>query len=257
MLLREARRRAAERVHYSPTETVRVPFRRWVIFQQTTSYNGLFNLVPSNLGDVIAAMRTSFAHWRMNSLKVKIFSGTLPVSIYNAGYQAGADLALAVGFTAIDYTKFTSTPSWNSATQMPVFNMGPAHGPVAIAVGQKDLRKITVPWLETTSTGSESEAFQSAGVVYHGTYVSTATTAGYLIHVMFEGEVEFRDRIDNSVSLFSQGSVERPAAEADEVHAPSMYRQIRQEEDVTSYVSVPRGLMPPTPLPRVASQSLR
>lgn len=252
--LRAAHSVGRARLSYSPTETVRVPFRRWVLFQQATSYNGLFNLVPNNLGDVIAAMRTSFAHWRMNHLKVKIFSGSHPVEVYNAGYKPGGDLALAVGFTAIDYTKFLSTPSWNSATQMPVYNMGPASGPVSIEVGQRDLRKITVPWLETTSTGSESEAFQSAGVVYHGTYVSTSVESGFIIHVLFEGEVEFRDRIDNAVSLFAQPS-SGPAAEADERYSPP--RLMRQEEDVSSYVSVSRGPIPPPQVLRGASQSLR
>lgn len=232
-----------------------VPFRKWFTFQQTTSYNGLFNLVPNNLGDVIAAMRTSFAHWRLNSLRAKIFAATQPTSVYNAGYQAGADLALALGFCAIDYTKFASTPSWNSATQMPVYDMGPARGPTSIKVGRAVLRKTTVPWLETTSTGSESEAFQSAGVVYHGSYVSTATTGGYLVHVMVEGEVEFRDRIDNAVSLFAETSSSHslheeckgPAADADEreyLAIPRPRYLTAREEDLLSVASV-RGPRPP------------
>lgn len=183
---------------------MRVPFRKWFTFQTAAGYSGFLNLVPSQLGDAIDEMRTSWLHWRLNHLHARISSGTLPVSVYNAGYVAGADCMLGLGFSAVDYTKFTSTPSWNSATQLPLFRMGAANQGCALRVQQRDLRKTTVPWLETTNTGSESEAFQSAGVLWHGNYVSTATTAGYLCHVILEGEVEFRDRADNSVTLFKR-----------------------------------------------------
>ncbi len=189
-----------------------MPFRRWFAFQAAAGYSSLFNLVPNNLGDAIAQMRTSWSHYRLNELKVKIFSGTLPVSIYNAGYTAGADCALGIGFSAVDYTKFASTPSWSTATQLPIFSAGPANLGTSFSVAVADLRKTTVPWLETTSTGSESEAFQSAGVIWHGNYVSTATTAGFFCHVMIEGEIEFRDRIGYSVSTYL-GRVDAAASE--------------------------------------------
>jgi len=238
------------RIHsaYSSTiaqETVRVPFRRWFSFINTTSYSNLFNLVPNNLGDVVAAMRTSFAHWRLNSLDVKMFAGSLPVGLYTTGRDPGGDLALGLGFTCIDYTKFASTPSWNSATQMPQFEMSNALG-VRLKVGRAELRKTTVPWLETTSTGSESEAFQSAGTLWNGSYVNTAVTGGYVVHGCICGEVEFRDRIDNTVSLFaaeSDGSkplnskARGPVAETDEREYFSIPRGIRQEEDVLSVSS--------------------
>lgn len=184
------------------SETVRVPFRKWFAYNATVSFNFLLGLRPSNLGDVIAAMRTSFSHWRMNSLKVRIFAGSQPVSIYNAGRESGPDCTLGVGFTAVDVTKFTSTPSWNSATQLPLFAMGPACEGATMVVPHAELRRTTVPWLETTATGSESEAFQDAGSLYYGNICSTGSSPGYYVNVLLEGEVEFRDRVDNAVSLF-------------------------------------------------------
>ncbi len=190
-------------------ETVRVPFRKWFTFQSASGYSGLFNLVPNNLGDAISQMRTSWEHWRLNKLKAQVQCGTQAVNVYNAGYVTGPDNMLGLGFCAVDYTKFTSTPSFSTATQFPLFKMGPAVRGCTLTVNQAECRKTTVPWLETTSTGSESEAFQSAGVLWHGNYVSTATTSGFVCHVMLEGEVEFRDRVGYSVSAILHGPDEK------------------------------------------------
>jgi len=188
-------------------ETIRVPFRKYITYNAKVNLNFLFTLVPNNLGDVIAAMRTSFGHWRMNALRVKIFSASQPVALWTSQRESGPGLVLGLGYTAIDPTKFSSTPSWNSATQLPIYNMGPAIG-TSISVPLAELRRTTVPWLETTSTGSESEAFQSAGSLYYGNLMPTATADGYDIQLLLEGEIEFRDRIDNAVSVFTQPVVD-------------------------------------------------
>ncbi len=163
----------------------------------------MLGMYANVLGDVISAMRTSWIHWRLNAVRVRAFSGSQPVSYYQAGHTTGSDLAIGLGYVAVDTTKFTSTPSWNSATQFPNWVCGPAKG-CSLTVPKSELRKTTVPWFETTSTSSESEAFQCAGSLWYGTYAATATTTGYIIHLVIEGEVEFRDRIDNSVALLTQ-----------------------------------------------------
>lgn len=209
-------------------ETVRVPFRKWFTFQAAAGYSGMFNIVPNNLGDAISQMRTSWLHYRLNALRITVKCGNLPVSVYNAGYVAGADCMLGIGFIASDYTKFGSTPSWNSATQLPLFRMGAPNQGCSLKIQERDLRKTTVPWLETTTTGSESEAFQSAGMIWHGNYVSTATTGGYLCHVLLEGEIEFRDRAPYTVTLEQQDEEKKVKEEKSGIGS---WADITEEED--------------------------
>ncbi len=230
-------------------ETVRVPFRKWFTFQSAAGYTGLFNIVPNNLGDAISQMRTSWEHYRLNRLKATIQCGTQAVNVYNAGYVPGPDNMMGLGFCAVDYTKFTSTPSWSTATQFPLFRMGPAVHGVTLTVKQAELRKTTVPWLETTSTSSESEAFQSAGVLWHGNYASTATTAGFLCHVLLEGEIEFRDRAGYSVTALLK---------EEEKKEPEAYIVTNEPDydDLDSVSVRSQGTRGATPLPRTGAPSL-
>ncbi len=183
-------------------ESIAVPFRRWLEYTTIGSSSNMLGLTANTLGDVISAMRTSFLHWRLTRLRIRLLAANMPGSVYNSGYQSVPDAVLGVGFIALDSTKLTSTPSWNSASQLAFFNAESVlKGETRLAVPLRELRKTTVPWLETTSTSSESEAFQEAGTVWYGNYTNTGAASGSIYHLLLEGVVQFRDRVDNSVSF--------------------------------------------------------
>lgn len=232
---------------------------------------GSSNILAMNVnqfGDVIADMRTSWEHWKLNRLKISSWLGQHITSVISSGTIETADLIVAVGYTCVNAAQFASVPSMNSATQLPVFAMG-TNQRVTVDVDQSELDRRTAKWLLTTNTGTQPVELQEHGTLFYGTYGLTAIS-GALQHVLLEGEVSFRDRIDSSVSLTTPqpfdptppvgvrtvvaleqkvtcSSLADEASFSDADLVPPVLRLMREPLET---VSLP---LPPCPLPRSGS----
>jgi len=227
------------------TETVRVPFRRWL--QQSAASGGTSNLLALNanqFGDVITAMRTSFEHWKLNRLKASVWLSQTVVSVVSSGTLESADETHAVGYTCVCSNQFASVPSMNSATQLPVFAMN-SNAHAVINVPKSELAKRTVKWLLTTNTGTQPEELQQHGTLYYAS-LSTTSCSGLLLNLLIEGEIEFRDRIDSSVALYRPPNSGNPNESS-----PACSDACRSDEKSTVDPNAGEALQPK--LPRVST----
>ncbi len=180
-------------------------------------------MIPSNMGQRIGVIAPAYGHWRLNRLRVYSFvdvAGSAASSVATSG--ANAQLGILpvyhwVSYWGVDHTK-VGTTSMVLSSQFPCFKIANGYQQNRFTVPQKELRNLSVPWFETTTTGSESEALQTAGLVTCGVQINYDTSfytsignASLTIFCIIEGECEFRDPIDSSIAVLFPSS--RPAPE--------------------------------------------
>jgi hypothetical protein len=156
----------------------------------------------------------------------------MPTTVVSSGgtFESAGDLMVGVAYIAVDSTKLSSTPSWNSLTQLPLFRAD--RDRVSLTVAPVELNKTQLKWYETTSTGSESDAFQSPGTAFVAVYLNSGFTTS-VVHVFIEGEIIFRDRIDSSVAFY----VPRHIFQTPVVYQPEQALLLDESEDKKSSLS--------------------
>jgi len=145
--------------------------------------------------------------WRLKSLRITTRRAVAPVTANVSGTATSmGDYHVGVGWANMDSTKFSSTPAFNSVTQLSVYRG--SSGDVVLNIPRRELRG-EMDWYETTGTGSESDAFQSCGTGFVSIYLNSGFTTS-VTHVYIEGVIEFQDRIDSSVSFALKKHIAEP-----------------------------------------------
>jgi hypothetical protein len=238
-----SRNRRSRRLGVDETRTVVFPFRVWLNdrFGDGSHLNGSVNtltLNPGSLGNRATATSLQFEHWRLNKLKLSTWFSVHPVSVWTGTATSGiTDGVHGFGFTTMDSSKFSSVPTWAQLTQFPIFEMKSAPHIASCSVQTQELRKTTVPWLETTSTGSESQAFRQAGTVFWGAWMNSPMASGLPTHLLVEGEIEFRDPVDAAITATT--GVAPPSGEEKQAVVPTP-----APERLASELYLPQGVPP-------------
>jgi hypothetical protein len=201
------------------TRSVIVPFRQLYFYGGGTSAARMQNLaVPgSAMGDRVAEIGDNFLHWRLRRLQVE----SLLTAVGTVGQQeAGSPLAIqytgsgvihAIGFAMVDSSKISATPTIVQGSQLPCFQIGNGVQKLKFRVPPRVLmRDGTVPWYETETTGSESGAFQIPAFVWSAMALDHDIGGNIAQYVIIEGEIEFRDPCDSTVSLLRRAAILPP-----------------------------------------------
>jgi hypothetical protein len=105
----------------------------------------------------------------------------------------------------VDVSKVSATPTLLQASQLPCFSMGNGMHKLRFTVPPAVLeRDGAVPWYETQTTGSESAAFQIPGFFTRFLVLDHDIGGNIAQYVVIEGEVEFRDPCDSTISMLSK-----------------------------------------------------
>lgn len=194
-------------------KSVIVPFRQMYFYGGGTSASSTQNLaIPgSAMGDRVSEIGDSFLHWRLRKLRVE----SLLTAVGTVGQQeAGSPLAIqytgsgaihAIALAMVDTSKVSATPTLLQASQLPCFTMGNGVQKLRFTVPESVLtRDGTVPWYETQATGSESAAFQIPGFFVRFMVLDHDIGGNIAQYVIIEGEVEFRDPCDSTITMLSK-----------------------------------------------------
>jgi len=194
-------------------KSVVVPFRQMYFYGGGTSASSTQNLaIPgSAMGDRVSEIGDSFLHWRLRRLRVE----SLLTAVGTVGQQeAGSPLAVqytgsgcihAIALAMVDTSKVSATPTLLQASQLPCFTMGNGVQKLRFTVPPSVLtRDGTVPWYETQATGSESATFQIPGFFARYMVLDHDIGGNIAQYVIIEGEVEFRDPCDSTISMLSK-----------------------------------------------------
>jgi hypothetical protein len=190
--------------------SVIVPFRQMYFYGGGTSAARMQNLaIPgSAMGDRISEIGDNFLHWRLRRLHVEsVLTAVGTVGQQEAGsplatQYTGSGVIHSIAFAMVDSSKISATPTILQASQLPCFQLGNGLQKLTFTVPPRVLMKdAAVPWLETQTTGSESGAFQIPAFVWSAMALDHDIGGNIAQYVIIEGEVEFRDPCDSTVSL--------------------------------------------------------
>ena len=235
-----ARRGAFSGGNFAESRSVIVPFRQLYSYAGGVTAARMQALaVPgSAMGDRIAEIGDNFLHWRLRRLHVEsVLSAVGTVGQQEAGsplavQYTGNGCVHAIGFAMVDTTKISATPTITQASQLPCFTIGNGLMKLKFSVPMRVLMKDgAVPWYETQTTGSESGAFQIPAFIWSTLNLDANIGGNVTQYVIAEGEVEFRDPCDSTVTLF------RPPRPA--LQAPSdnkSFRAVDEDDDFAEYL---------------------
>lgn len=224
----------------SERRSVVVPFRKYVVYTGGVTASRISDLaVPSSaLGDRITEIGDNFLHWRFRRLRVtSTMSGggttalvPLATSPVTFDYSSNGIVHM-IAFAMVDKSKITGTPTTEQATQLPCFKMGNGFQQIRFDVPPSVLvRAGAVPWFETETTGSESGAFQIPGCVWSASVIDHTTDGDLSQHILIEGDIEFRDPCDSTISLL------RPRVPLPLPSPPSAADSADQDDDFAEYL---------------------
>jgi hypothetical protein len=238
----------------SESRSVIVPFRKYVVYTTGVTATRMQNLaVPSSaLGDRVTEIGDNFLHWRFRRLRI---SSTLSAGGNINAQQFGSPAVTnylsngvvhMIAFAMMDTSKLSATPSTEQATQLPCFKLGDGYHTISFTVPPRILMKGgTVPWFETQATGSESATFQIPAFAWSATVLDHTVDGDVSQHLLIEGDIEFRDPVDSTISaLVSHAGVpsaeEEKTIERDEDSDYAEYvRMKRAAEKAPSVASLP------------------
>jgi len=166
----------------------------------TTGVFQEINLIPSNLGNRIAAIASDFQFWRITHLHVKTVlrnSNSFPVH--------------AIGFIPVPPAYFTAASTFAQLVDFPVFAYNGVNMPSSCNIDVKGNALTSYSsnrWLTTDATGVTDTLFYSAGTVTLGLFSNTSDTTSN-IECLLEVMVEFRSPIDPALSLVPRSLADR------------------------------------------------
>jgi hypothetical protein len=233
-----ARRGGFNGGNFAEARSVIVPFRQLYTYGGGSTDQRMQNLaVPgSAMGDRIAEIGDNFLHWRLRRLHVEsLLSAVGTVGQQEAGsplavQYTGSGVIHAIAFAMVDSTKISATPTLTQASQLPCFQIGNGMQKLKFNVPPRALMKDgTVPWYETETTGSESGAFQIPAFVWSQMNLDHAIGGNVTQYVIIEGEVEFRDPCDSTVTLFKPRPSLSPPRE-------QSVRVLEEDDDFAEYL---------------------
>lgn len=204
----------------SETRSIVVPFRRLLVNTfGVTNVSTLDLQVPSNvLGTRITNVGDNYLHWRFKRLRVtSVLSGggvttaeqfgAGPTTVYNAN-----GVIQMIAFSMGDTTKLSGIPTTAQASQMPCFALGNGFQRISFNVPPRVLQRDgAVPWYETQTRGSESEAFRIPGFLWYSSVVEHTVNGDLSQQIMIEGDIEFRDPVDSVLSFMDKPKNVPPA----------------------------------------------
>jgi len=241
---KHGRRRGTAQASLPSRVTTKIPFRKLIINSGTSTMDHLVALNPtSNLGDRITAQSNQWEHWRFSRLSATSWLAAGGVPYYNSATPGTQTTGVmhAIGFIGVESQKFNATPTIDQAAQLPCYALANGFMKARFVVPTTELRRGTVPWFETTSTGSEPVALQQPGTLYYGIYEASPSTTYYQF-VLVEGEIEFRDPIDANDSVFAPVPANNDSKESSSsvasVDAAPRWADI--PDDIEDTVVVPR-----------------